>query len=110
MSRPPAPRKSLLSGSNSTAPADTPTTTPMPPPAAEPEKRVQATMYAAESLMARFRGAVLHAGEAEGYASLNDLMFKSTLLEVERMEAKYNNGEPFPAVGTGALKLGARRK
>lgn len=111
MTRPPAPRKSRLSGSNSTAPS-VPSPDPVPEPVATPEpedKRVQATLYALESMMGRFRGAVKYAGAEEGYKSLNDLIFKSTLAEVERLETKHNNGEPFPRVGTGSLKLGARR-
>lgn len=47
----------------------------------------------------RVRGAILHTMAAEGPRSLSQFINKAVMTEVERLERKYNNGQPFPAVG-----------
>lgn len=103
-----APRKSSLAGSNSTAPAAPPAPAPATQATPESRRRVQATFYARKATMDRIRGAVKVAGEREGYDSLTDLVLTTVLAEVERMEKKYNGGEPFAGVEPGSLPLGAR--
>lgn len=47
---------------------------------------------------ARMRGAVLATRAEEGHRSMSEFINTTLLAEVERLEAKYNNGEPFPSV------------
>lgn len=47
---------------------------------------------------ARMRGAVLATRDDEGYRSMSEFIDAAVLAEVERLESKYNNGEPFPLV------------
>ena len=54
----------------------------------------------------RVRGAILHTMAAEGPRSLSQFINKAVMTEVERLERKYNDGAPFPAVGAGELPQG----
>lgn len=47
---------------------------------------------------ARMRGAVLATRDEEGHRSMTEFINSAVMAEVERLEAKYNNGEPFPPV------------
>lgn len=47
---------------------------------------------------ARMRGAVLATRAEEGHRSMTEFINSAVMAEVERLEAKYNNGEPFPPV------------
>lgn len=47
---------------------------------------------------ARMRGAILATRSEEGHRGMSDFINAAVLAEVERLEAKYNNGEPFPSV------------
>src|SRR5699024_11571778 len=47
---------------------------------------------------ARLRGAVLHTMIAEGHRSLSQFVIRAVMKEVQRLEEKYNDGKPFPAV------------
>ncbi|WP_193073076.1 MULTISPECIES: ParB family protein [Brevibacterium] len=47
---------------------------------------------------ARVRGAVLATRLDEGHRSMSEFINAAVLAEVERLEAKYNDGEPFPPV------------
>lgn len=55
---------------------------------------------------ARVRGAILHTMTTEGSRTLSQFIHKAVMAEVERLEAKYNGGQPFPAVGTRELPQG----
>ena len=43
----------------------------------------------------------------EGSRNLSQFIHKAVMAEVERLEAKYNNGQPFPPVGARELPQGA---
>lgn len=55
----------------------------------------------------RIRGAILHTMVSEGNRTLSQFMQKVSMAEVERLEAKYNGGKPFPGVKAGDLPQGA---
>lgn len=55
----------------------------------------------------RIRGAILHTMIPEGNRTLSQFMQKVSMAEVERLEAKYNGGKPFPSVKAGDLPQGA---
>ena len=42
----------------------------------------------------------------EGSRSLSQFINQAVMAEVERLERKYNNGEPFPPVGARELPQG----
>lgn len=52
------------------------------------------------------RGALLHTQITEGSRSLSAFINHAVMAEVERLEAKYNAGQPFPAVGARELPQG----
>lgn len=125
MSTRPAPRKSSLAGSSPIAPPAQPAT-PEPaavPPAVEPSAaakparaarstsdktkyRHKVSFYQHPDDTARVRGAILHTQVSEGTRTLSQFVNDAVLAEVERLEAKYNNGQPFPAVGARELPQG----
>ncbi|MFC5931530.1 hypothetical protein D6T64_04150 [Cryobacterium melibiosiphilum] len=130
MSTRPAPRKSSLTGSSPIAPpppaAAEPTApavaevehpTPAPKakssPAAEPATTGSGKKYphkvsfyqdAADT--ARIRGAILHTQVSEGSRSLSQFIDHAVMEKVAALEAKYNGGEPFPAIGARELPQG----
>ena len=55
---------------------------------------------------ARLRGAVLHTMIAEGHRSLSQFVIRAVMKEVQRLEEKYNDGEPFPAVAANEMPQG----
>ena len=127
MSTRPAPRKSSLAGSSPVAPPAQPAT-PEPdvvPAAAQPaapkparaasstsdktKYRHKVSFYQHPDDTARVRGAILHTQVTEGARTLSQFVNDAVLAEVERLEAKYNNGQPFPAVGARELPQGRPR-
>jgi hypothetical protein len=55
---------------------------------------------------ARVRGAILHTQAAEGSRSLSQFINDAVMEKVEALEAKYNGGDPFPAIGARELPQG----
>lgn len=54
----------------------------------------------------RVRGAILHTMVSEGSRSLSQFIDRAVMAEVERLEAKYNGGKPFPPVAARELPQG----
>lgn len=126
----PSPRKSSLSGSSPVAPppAETPETKPTPAatraaaakPAAAPVTRKaeepstsgkkkwrhKVSFYQDPADTDRVRGAILHTMVQEGNRNLSQFVNDAVMAKVEELEAKYNHGEPFPAVGARELPQG----
>lgn len=126
----PSPRKSSLSGSSPVAPpqAETPETKPTPAatraaaakPAAAPVTRKaeepstsgkkkwrhKVSFYQDPADTDRVRGAILHTMVQEGNRNLSQFVNDAVMAKVEELEAKYNYGEPFPAVGARELPQG----
>jgi len=126
----PSPRKSSLSGSSPVAPppAETPETKPAPAaapaaaakPAAAPVTRKaeepstsgkkkwrhKVSFYQDPADTDRVRGAILHTMVQEGNRNLSQFVNDAVMAKVEELEAKYNHGEPFPAVGARELPQG----
>lgn len=129
MSRP-APRKSSLTGSTPLAPllaadvqppvAEIPETKPAAatpakapeskqPSAAASEKKSyphKVSFYQDKADTDRVRGAILHTMITEGNRNLSQFIHKAVMAEVDRLEQKYNGGQPFPAVGARELPQG----
>lgn len=118
MSRP-APRKSSLAGSSPvTPPAQT--TPPERAAAAAPAERTPAkqpatgqkkyahkvSFYQDPEDTDRVRGAILYTMVSEGNRNLSQFVHRAVMAEVERLEAKYNGGQPFPAVGAREIPQG----
>jgi len=121
----PAPRKSSLAGSSPVAP---PVSSPEPPsqPAASAEQAAavaapivrpvtkkagtkyppKVSFYQDPVDTARVRGAILHTQLTEGSRSLSAFINHAVMAEVERLEAKYNGGKPFPAIGAREMPQG----
>lgn len=130
MSSRPSPRKSSLSGSSPVAPppAETPETKPTPAaaraaaakPVAAPVTRKaeepstsgkkkwrhKVSFYQDPADTDRVRGAILHTMVQEGNRNLSQFVNDAVMAKVEELEAKYNHGEPFPAVGARELPQG----
>ena len=129
MSNRPTPRKSSLAGSSPVTPPQAAAPAPEPadvrppqPQAARPAKQPRATAPATDKPKpkyppkvsfyqdpedtARVRGAILHTMTTEGARNLSQFINQVVMAEVERLEAKYNGGEPFPAVGAREMPQG----
>ena len=118
----PAPRKSSLAGSTPVTPPPAEPVPPAPAPqspaasagerpaAAAPGKKSKyppkVSFYQDPADTARVRGAILHTQVAEGTRSLSDFINNAVMAEVQRLEAKYNGGRPFPGVGARGLPQG----
>ena len=129
MSRP-KPRKTSLARLSPTDPPIQAPTSPSqqatgasaaaasPPMATEPasgvvepvgERRVyrhKVSFYQERDDTARVRAAILHTNHLEGPRSLSEFVHHAVMTEVERLERKYNGGEPWPGIGAGELPRG----
>lgn len=121
MSRP-APRKSSLAGSSPVTPPATAPAEPAPspavgthataapaaePPAAGKKKYAhKVSFYQDSEDTARVRGAILYTMTTEGNRNLSQFVNRAVMAEVERLEAKYNGGQPFPPVGAREMPQG----
>jgi hypothetical protein len=54
----------------------------------------------------RIRGAIMHTIPYEGTRTLSQFLSGAAMKEVERLEAQYNGGKPFPRVGARELPQG----
>lgn len=118
----PVPRKSSLTGSSPVAPpAAAEPAAAAPIEEAEPATRAavrpvtkkagtkyppKVTFYQDPEDTSRTRGALLHTQISEGSRSLSAFINQAVMAEVERLEAKYNGGKPFPAVGSREMPQG----
>lgn len=83
------------------APAE-PTPTPMPP---APEPKIARTFQFRDSLIKRAETAVLRTGGQGGHMSMTALLNAALERELQRLEAEFNDGAPFPA-NRGAFRTG----
>lgn len=108
----PKPRTSSLAGESPVAPpaehrpptTRQPAPAPSPTPAEQPSERrypPKVSFYQDRDDSARMRAAMLHTQGLEGHRSLSDFINRAVMAEVERLETKHNNGQPWPAVGPG---------
>lgn len=107
----PTPRKSSLAGSSPVTPPQ-PAAQAAPGPAASvrahgkkkyPHK---VSFYQDPEDTARVRGAILYTMTTEGNRNLSQFVNRAVMAEVERLEVKYNNGEPFPSVRAREMPQG----
>ena len=68
--------------------------------------RAKVSFYQERADTDRIRGAILHTMATEGSRSLSQFINQAVMAEVERLERKYNGGQPFPAVGARELPQG----
>lgn len=136
MSTRPAPRRSSLAGSTPVTPppaaaqpapaatepapvveapaAVTPPQQATKPaePAAAPARKTKyppkVSFYQDPEDTARVRGTILHTMALEGgrFRNLSQFIDHAVMAEVERLEAKYNGGQPFPPMAPGELPQG----
>ncbi|APF35845.1 hypothetical protein BO218_12490 [Microbacterium paludicola] len=80
------------------------------PQAVAPAKRSKyppkVSFYQDRDKTDRIRGAILYTMASEGVRSLSQFLDAAAMKEVERLEAKYNGGKPFPPVGARELPQG----
>lgn len=55
---------------------------------------------------ARARAAFVWTRPQEGHRSFSDFVAAAVMAEVERLEAKYHGGKPWPAMDAGQLPVG----
>lgn len=67
-------------------------------PAAKKVYPPKVSFYQDAENTARMRGAIFATRHEEGYRGLSDFIDSVLMAEVERLEAKYNDGQPFPPV------------
>lgn len=121
----PVRMKSALQGLSPVAPqAEVPVSAPSPAPAPQepkkaevpteeaPEKKwpTKVSFYQASEDGGRMRAAFVNTSMQEGTASLSEFIAKAIAKEVERLEAEYNSGEPWPAVHPRQVPKGPPRR
>ena len=117
MTRPPARRSSLAGASPITTPAPevdeaaapasmSTSSTSLTRRTTTPKTRAKVSFYQEPEDTDRVRGAILHTMTTEGSRNLTQFINAAVMREVERLEAKYNGGEPFPPIGPGELPQG----
>ncbi|MGO3233201.1 MAG: ParB family protein [Microbacterium sp.] len=79
---------------------------PKAPAARGTRKKVAFEQHPDDS--ARMRGAVMATMMQEPHRSLTDFINRAIMAEVERLEKKYNGGQPFPPVKAGVMVPGRR--
>lgn len=81
------------------------------PAAEEPVKKRKyphkVSFYQDMSDTDRVRGAILHTMISEGNRNLSQFIHKAVMKEVERLEAEYNGGNPWPSVKAKDMPQGA---
>lgn len=79
-------------------------------PAAKP-KKPKVGFFMPEDEANRARAALVntYGMDREGPRTFSDLIRKALLTEVERLEKKYNNGEPWAPVHVGEMPTGRPR-
>lgn len=108
----PAPRKSTLSAQHPAAPAEAPAedkgqSQPEQQTSTRAKKwRHKVSIYQDPEFTDRMRGAITYTIPQEGPRTLSDFINGAITAEVERLEAKYNDGEPFPSVGAKGISQG----
>lgn len=118
----PAPLKSSLAGSSPVTaapaqPADAPAvvTAPVQIPAGKPAVVAAPQKKAAKTKVAyyqdtedaeRVRGGFQQVGHLEGYQTFSDFHAAVVMREIERLEAKYNDGKPFHGAAPRTGRLG----
>ena len=117
MTRPPARRSSLAGASPITTPAPevdeaaapasmSTSSTCLTRRTTTPKTRAKVSFYQEPEDTDRVRGAILHTMTTEGSRNLTQFINAAVMREVERLEAKYNGGRPFPPIGPGELPQG----
>lgn len=78
------------------------------PSAGEPEKkwRNKLSVYQDRDLTDRLRGAIVYTIPHEGPRSVSDFVNALIVRELDRLEAQYNDGKPFPPVGPKGVPQG----
>ncbi|MDQ0212119.1 ParB family protein [Arthrobacter bambusae] len=66
--------------------------------------------YFTTAAAGQVRAAFATSGEAEGYASISELIEAATLREVRRLQRKYNKGKPWEPLPPGSARTGRRSK
>lgn len=111
----PQPRRSTLTTQHPAAPAQAPaedakqqSKPESQPTNSEPPKkwRHKVSIYQDRDFTDRMRGAIIHTTPQEGARTLTDFINGAIEAELERLEAKYNDGKPFPPIGPKGLPQG----
>lgn len=76
-----------------------------PAPKKRPAK-TKVAYYQEVEEAARVRGGFHQVGHLEGYRTFSDFHAAVVLAEIQRLEAKYNEGEPFIGAAPGTGRLG----
>lgn len=121
----PQRRKSALAGispvdpastGQEAAPVTTPSSTPATTPASASEEGTKKkwpkkeSFYRTPELAMRMRSAFLHTMTTEdGQTSLSAFIASAVQEKVERLEAKHNDGQPWPAVEPNQIPKGPPR-
>lgn len=114
----PAPRQSKLTGNGFTkvdapAPSEQSNSRPKGKDAATPAGKTapkrryphKVSFYQDPESTARVRGAILYTPQ-EGPRTLSQFIDHAVMAEVERLETKYNHGDPFPPITARELPQG----
>ena len=100
------PAPELAAAAPMAAPSAPATRTETPAGEEQRKYRHKVSFYQDEDDTARVRAAILHTNHLEGPRSLSEFVHRAVMEEVRRLEAKYNDGKPWPGVGARELPQG----
>lgn len=103
--RPAQEQQAPVEASPAPEPGRAPTTQPS---AGVPEKkwRNKLSFYQDRDLTNRLRGTIVYTIPQEGPRSVSDFVNALIVRELDRLEAQYNDGKPFPPVGPKGVPQG----
>lgn len=76
------------------------------PPKARRAARSKMTYYASEEDSGRIRAAYYAARDEHGWRNLTDMQLEAIMRQVEAIEARHNNGQPFEPLPAGTGPVG----
>lgn len=103
--KPPAPQGSSAM-SASPAPAIEQQETPAAKPRTKPKYPPKVSFYQDPADTSRVRGAIRYTQVQEGTRTLSQFINNAVMEKVAKLEAQYNEGQPFPSVGARELPQG----
>ena len=99
----PAPAAAPAAAPKTERPSTSPTTAKTQ---TKPKYLPKVSFYQDPADTDRMRAAILHTMAVENYRNLSQFVDEAVREKVERLEAKYNGGQPFGSAGAGELPRG----
>lgn len=101
-----APQTPASAPEPASATASAPAALPAPQRAPKAGKKPKVSFYQDPEDTARARAAMVHTQGLEGSRSWSEFVDRALMREAERLEQRYNGGQPWPPVEAGEIPRG----